>query len=174
MSIHNGDNGETFLLNGQRIPKDHPIIEALGCMDELASILCVVIAHEPSHTTKKYLDEITNIHLLHAMALLAAISIEKLFSKHLVSINHATDQLEQWVKEYESSYSLPNCWLRPTSNKTAAFLEMARTICRRAERQIVKVVNQGHKRLLPLIKYLNRLSYFLWLTMIAEEKQTKK
>ena len=157
-----GDQGETGLFGGGRVPKDHPRVAAYGDVDELNSTIGLVRATAPT----EWFDE-----------LLAGIQRD-LFSigGHLATPDPARVQAalakaelsEARVQAFEAEIDaadreLPplRAFVLPAGAPKAAALHLARTVCRRAERNVVHL---SHAAPVPelFIVYLNRLSDLLF------------
>ncbi|MBP6979150.1 MAG: cob(I)yrinic acid a,c-diamide adenosyltransferase [Lentimicrobiaceae bacterium] len=155
-----GDQGETSLIGGQRVPKFDPRIEAYGTVDELNSYLGLLRdLHIDAHT-RDILLEIQD-RLFTAESLLAAENPAD-FS-HLPLLTEGDVTLLE--KEMDSmSQSLPplTSFILPGGHVVVSHCHIARCICRRAERLVIRLANE--KPVDPLvIKYLNRLSDYLFI-----------
>lgn len=171
-----GDKGQTSLFNGQRVSKSDLRVEAYGTIDELNSAIGVVIAEVKSSKLKiqsynsKLKSELVRIQndLFEIGSVLAssATSNQQL----------AVSKLKKRVKEFESliddmTKDLPvlKNFILPGGGKGGALLQMARTVCRRAERRVVELsekdpsTGSGHGKVdNNIIMYLNRLSDLLF------------
>jgi cob(I)alamin adenosyltransferase len=145
-----GDKGETGLFSGKRVSKGDLIIEVLGSLDELQSFLGFSkVACDEKH--RAIIDKIQD-DLYKIMAIISGnldINIEKDFK-----------QLEGLIEQYEISSGELNKFIKPGENEASARIHVARTICRRAEREFVRLKENQNKFILL---YLNRLSDFLFL-----------
>jgi cob(I)alamin adenosyltransferase len=146
-----GDNGETSLADGSRLPKDHPRIEALGEIDELNSMIGWLLTHELPQALNQTLQKAQHL-LFEAGAELAMpgrIGIRpadvELLETQLESLNAELPPLREFVL--------------PGGAPAAALCHMARAICRRAERRVVAVGDNPNPELL---RFLNRLSDWLF------------
>lgn len=158
ISTKTGDSGESSLANGERLPKDHPRFEAIGTVDELNSSIGFVLAVFDGQFAReaKELKKIQEI-LFHLGAELALSPKTKLQSRHL-------RMLETWASRLEKAMAAHwhNKFLLPGGVESAARLDMARVICRRAERRLATLSQMNKVR--PLVfRYLNRLSDYLYL-----------
>lgn len=159
-----GDKGFTTLFGGKKISKTHPLIELLGVIDELNSILGVVVAFSHENDTKKWLNEIQN-DLFITQAELTGFHMKTLKSEKVGNLERIIDKLS--VKIDLSGFIIPG------GNKTSALLHFSRTICRRVEIQAVKH-RAKHKFNPEILKYLNRLSDFLYILARWENRKTKE
>lgn len=146
-----GDQGKT-IIGGREVAKNHPKISALGVLDELGSVLGVVLAWMPD---LKILEEIQR-DLMEIGASLAGKKEEVTggFRKRTAILEKEIDKI------WEDLPPLKN-FLLPQGGKAGSFLHLSRAICRRAEREIV-VLCQKEKIPAEIITYLNRLSDFLF------------
>lgn len=154
-----GDEGTTGLYGGTRVPKDSPRIAAYGDIDELNAVLGVVISHSQQPLIQNPLRQIQN-HLFVMGAQLASPTadpkIERITSAHI-------DFLERQIDVMTDSLPPLTHFILPGGGKTAAHLHLARTVCRRAERNIVHLSSlQGEAVDSWLLIYVNRLSDFLF------------
>lgn len=161
VSTKTGDKGQTGLANGDRISKSEPVFEAMGTLDELNSWLGLVIVKMESRYLdhKKFLLEIQN--QLFVMGGELARADNCLFSDEVLkNIEKKTDSLqnkmsEKWHKKF----------LLPGGTELAAHLDIARTVCRRAERCLVDY-SQNWKVRPMLLKSLNRFSDYLYVLRV--------
>lgn len=153
-----GDGGETSLFGGQKVPKSSIRISSYGTVDELNSILGMVLAEVHTEKTGELLRLIqTQLFVLGAdlaTPLSKKVRIERITSKEIEFLEQSIDDMEVYLPPLKS-------FILPGGSKAGATIHYARTVCRRAERITVecsKVVE-----LSPLtIQYLNRLSDFLF------------
>jgi cob(I)alamin adenosyltransferase len=154
-----GDQGMTGLYGGARVSKDSFRITAYGEVDELNSVLGIVRAGTQQAAIQNALIEVQNT-LFTLGAELAAPSanpgIEVITTAHV-------DWLERQIDAMSSTLSELKQFILPGGSKTSAYLHLARTICRRAERASVKLnTTPGEKVDHWVLVYLNRLSDFLF------------
>ncbi len=157
-----GDRGKTSLFSGVRVWKYHPRIEAYGTLDELNTILGLVIASLPKKKNKgtDYLAELlfdVQKTLFYICSYLADLP-DALVDADLAS---KTDMFEQKIDYMTAKMPQLSNFIFPGGSQSSAFLQNARAVARRAERQIVKF-SQKEKIDERLIKYVNRLSDFLF------------
>ena len=163
-----GDKGDTALFSGGRVPKHHLRVESYGTIDELNSVLGVVRAANPSPQGDFWLEEVQN-QLFHLGADLAT----PLDAKADWVVRVKLEQIE-WLEETidtmtEQLEPLSN-FVLPGGTTAAANLHVARTICRRAERQVsaLRVEEKISEQIIP---YINRLSDWLFTLARYENKQ---
>lgn len=157
-----GDNGTTGLFGGERVQKDSLRIEAYGTIDELNSFIGLSILEVTSEEVKDLLIKIQN-QLFIAGSDLATpntdvnnkYNIPRITSDYYIEIENQID--------YFDSKLLPlKNFILPGGSKGAALLHICRTVCRRAERQIVTLkntVNIGENILI----FMNRISDLLFI-----------
>lgn len=154
-----GDKGKTSLLGGTRVPKSHRKVEAYGTIDELNSFIGLIRDQEIDPHYNQVLRQIQE-NLFVAEAWVAA-------DQDHVHVNlpeFTEENIRQLEKEIdEMSQSLPELthFILPGGDTTASYCHIARTVCRRAERAVIRLPETG-KKVDMAIKYLNRLSDYLF------------
>ncbi len=151
----NGDRGETSLFGGQRVSKDALRIEAYGTVDELNSALGIARAHKPPAEVDRILGLIQN-DLFVLGADLAASGEKRSQVVQPVSEEHVA-RLEETIDSLDSQLPSLATFIVPGGSPLAAQLHLARTICRRAERLVVRLARTEKVDALCTM-YLNRLS----------------
>ena len=155
-----GDQGTTGLLSGERIPKDHPRAEANGTVDELDSILGLLIsALDPAQAA--LVEELKTIQstLFRVGSWLGttAGSDSRRDLKRLTE--EESHLLEEAIDRMVSALPPLSGFILPGGHSTAALAHVARTVCRRAERRVVALAEQdADTDLKGVLVYLNRLS----------------
>lgn len=163
-----GDKGTTSLFTGERVPKNHPHIEAVGHLDECNSALGCAIAHLPSEeafkTVKEQLEDIQHA-LFDAGAAIATprTSNNESKKKRTRFGVHASELLEQWIDAMEAQLNPLTSFILPGGHPCGAQLHLARSICRRTERHIAPLVAEGAVSD-EVFVYINRLSDYLFMT----------
>ena len=151
-----GDRGETSLLRGGRVRKDDAWIEAYGTVDELNSAVGLVRAHWTGSEIDSQLERIQR-DLFDLGAMLAATAADSRFpgppASRIAGLEEDIDRMVALLQPLTS-------FILPGGSVPAAHLHLARTICRRAEREIVGL--PGSETLQQAIAYLNRLSDYLF------------
>jgi cob(I)alamin adenosyltransferase len=160
-----GDDGTTALMFGRRVPKNHPRVEAYGAVDELNAALGLARAT----TVEDFISDNLLAIQKDLIVLMGELCVlpedlprytEKGF--HLVA-RALTMRLDALVKEIESQDVASKGWAMPGGTNHAAALDLARTICRRAERRVCDLQATGASVNGEILIYLNRLSDVLWL-----------
>ncbi|MBO7521813.1 MAG: cob(I)yrinic acid a,c-diamide adenosyltransferase [Opitutales bacterium] len=172
ISTKTGDEGECSLMFGQRVPKFSLRVCAYGAVDEMCSALGLAKASAKSPRLK---DDISKIQsdLIKLMTELATSNQNhaKLAEKNIPLINSEDlDFLENSVAKIEKDGEFFKGWTLAGENTLEAHFNMARTICRRAEREIARLnAEEPLPRKLPLA-YINRLSdlIYLWGVLAAK------
>lgn len=176
ISTRKGDSGQTDLLFGQRVAKNHPRITALGDVDELNAALGLLRVHAATPESED-LAHTCQEHLIGLMGELATPTggearYQETHPQQLKP-DHVT-WLDGWVEKLEREGAFVfRGWVLPGAAKHAggAHADFARTVCRRAERSIIDLAATGDD--LPneaVVRFLNRLSDVLWLLARWEEK----
>ncbi len=153
-----GDCGETSLFGGQRVPKNHSRIDAYGTIDELNSVIGVVRTNEPVPKIEMIMERIQSE--LFVLGADLATPPEKNNRVNRITGDYV-DRLERDIDEMESSLQPLNSFILPGGSAGAAWLHMARTVCRRAERACL-ACRRSEKISDEAIAYLNRLSDLLF------------
>jgi cob(I)alamin adenosyltransferase len=160
VSTRRGDDGSTSAPGGTRIPKGELRVEASGCVDELKSHLGVARAFCEN-------EDISAVVVLIQRDLFAigsAISTKPEGRREVPEITDAmVERLDALVERFEATTGIVADWTLPGSHRTSAHFDVARTVCRRAERNAVRCVSAGEVLQKNVLRYLNRLSDVLWL-----------
>jgi cob(I)alamin adenosyltransferase len=157
-----GDKGETSLAGGHRISKDHPRVNAYGTIDELNSLVGIVRCFNLQKTASKRRDKFETILQTIQQRLFDIGSIlatdPKADRKHLPSLTEPNvTWLEQVIDAMNDELSPLNSFVLPGGSPVNAFLHQCRTVCRRAEREIVSLSREEEIDS-NLLAYVNRLS----------------
>jgi len=157
-----GDAGDTGLFGGGRVQKDDPRVEAYGDVDELNAVIGMARAMEPMPRIDEILVPMQR-DLFSIGALLATPDRDKM-EKHLskASIDDLRIAgLERAIDECEAELEPLRAFIIPGGSRKGAVLHVARTVCRRAERRVVRLQRDEEIPSLVVI-YLNRLSDLLF------------
>jgi cob(I)alamin adenosyltransferase len=156
-----GDAGETGLGDGRRVPKDHPRVTAYGSVDELNAVLGLLLAQRPDCAEADLLRGLQN-DLFDVGADLAVPQPpdEAAGARLRVQAGQAT-RLEQAIDRLNANLQPLTSFVLPGGRPEAAWSHFARTVCRRAERDVVTLAHQ--EPINPqVVIYLNRLSDLLF------------
>ena len=164
----NGDNGTAGLFSGKRVLKCHDQINAFGDVDELNSALGVLLALIPEDN-EYLIAEILEIQsdLLHIGAWLATARNSTSLSSLKEISDKRVNAMEQAIDRMDATIDPIKRFILPNGNLAAAWSHMVRTICRRAERNVVRLsmeasLGKPPKHLRGVLIYLNRLSDYLF------------
>lgn len=160
-----GDRGTTSLIDGSRVPKTHPRLEAYGTVDELAAQLGLLNAQIAFHQVPDTDDaqrELTAIgHLLFGLgAALAtpsdeAVAARGIDDRAIEAIQHSIDRLDAENGRWQG-------FVVPGGSVPSAQAHVARTVCRRAERLMIGLQEQGIAVDATALRFVNRLSDYLF------------
>lgn len=157
MSIYTrkGDSGKTSTLSGKCVEKDCQSMEALGTVDELNSLLGVIVSNLTDSELKKRIEEVQKELFTLGLEIIGGGKKYKQIGPSEVS------KLESWIDEYEEKMPVLNHFIIPGGDPIAAKIHFARAVCRRAERRVVEASKEETISGTSII-YLNRLSDFLF------------
>ncbi|MGN0941627.1 MAG: cob(I)yrinic acid a,c-diamide adenosyltransferase [Selenomonadaceae bacterium] len=157
-----GDKGQTSLYSGERVDKDSLRVETYGTIDEMNSALGMARAFCENEEVKGLILMLQKDVSLF-MADLASIGKEPYINQtHIEDIEHEIDRIEGIVGPLA-------CFLVPGDTKGGAMLDLARTIARRAERQMLRLAKSGEEVHESDRLYINRLSDYCFMLMRYEE-----
>lgn len=170
-----GDQGVTGLMYNRRIRKDDPRVEAYGCVDELNAALGLARSASRDPAAARVI-----LGLQHGLVVLmgelatAVEDLERYEKDGFKRIGPGdVSCLDAQVKELESRLGRFTGWAMPGGSRLGAALDLARTICRRAERRVCALLGNDQLRNPEVITYLNRLADVLWL-MSREAERPKR
>jgi len=167
-----GDSGETSLFGGTRVWKDDLRIESYGTVDELNSVIGLAIEECEIIELKIHLVEI-QADLFNLGADLASPLEDTNNSWIIRTSGNNWEKLEKLIDDLDSELPELKNFILPGGTKFSAIIHIARTVCRRAERQVVKLERNGNINHI-IVVYLNRLSDFLFvLARYYNHKQGK-
>jgi cob(I)alamin adenosyltransferase len=154
-----GDGGETALGDGSRVPKDHPRIAAIGAVDELNAVLGLILlgAHAEAALIRTIQNDLFD---LGADLCAPPADKEKPGERLRISAEHI-GRLEREIERLNAGLPPLNSFVLPGGVPAAAWCHLARTVCRRAERDVVTLMATETINPLVLV-YLNRLSDLLF------------
>lgn len=153
ITTRTGDGGETGLADGSRLPKDAPRIAALGEVDELNSVIGLLLCEELPHEIRALLIDIQ--HDLFDLGGELSVPGSAFLQEEQVA------RLEDVLARLNAELAPLKEFVLPGGLRAAAFSHLARTVCRRAERSVVAL---GRQEIVSTTarRYLNRLSDFLF------------
>jgi cob(I)alamin adenosyltransferase len=168
-----GDKGETSLMYGRRVRKNDPRVEAYGAVDELTAALGLARANCDHKFVSEQILAVQK-ELINVMGELSTLPEDRQrYVKdgfHLVDAK-MVDRLTAVIVDIEKDKSLyPKDWVIPGANPVSAALDLARTICLRAERHVTTLKDPNSE----ILRYLNRLSDFCWILARVTGASKKK
>jgi cob(I)alamin adenosyltransferase len=155
-----GDGGQTGLAGGIRVSKADLRVEAYGTVDELNAALGFARSICTNAEISSWTEDIQKT-LFRVGSALATPPESQKTAPRLTADD--VDQLTERVHSIEAKDGILSDWSLPGAHTEAAAFEVARTVCRRAERCIVRLMESGaviHPQVVP---YINRLSDLIWL-----------
>jgi cob(I)alamin adenosyltransferase len=155
----------TSLMFGRRVSKCDPRVEAYGTVDELNAALGLARAQAAGTESGERLLRIQR-DLVTLMGELATHpeDLARYGESGFPRVTRAmTEVLDGWVREIEAVGVTMRGWAMPGENTLSAGLDLARTVCRRAERRVCAVQERGELGNDEVVIYLNRLADLLWL-----------
>ncbi len=167
-----GDSGETNLLFGGRVSKNDPRPTACGAIDEANSALGMARAVSTDETVRTRITHVQRELFVVGGELATSTEHREMLEKDSgVVTSDMTARLESWIDEIDSKIELPNEFILPGGSPASAAIDLARTVVRRAERDVVGL---QHDHLLAndeILRYLNRLSDFLFMLGRYEDRK---
>lgn len=169
-----GDQGTTALMYGRRVSKCHPRVEAYGCVDELNTALGLARASAQHDFVRESLLVIQHDLVTLMGELATAVDDLPRYVKdgYLLVTSQLTHKLDALVKDIEAQQVSFKGWATPGACLNSAALDMARTVCRRAERRVCALQEADLLHNSEIIIYLNRLADLLWLLARWVETQS--
>ena len=182
-----GDKGTTSLVGGRRVKKFDPRVEAYGTVDELNShigLLAEMVSNSSitSTTSSNNDSSITSItsslkkmqDCLFVIQTLLATEDESIYQKLPQLKEDAVAEVEHWIDEMEAKLPKHNRFVIPGGSLASAQAHVCRTVCRRAEREIVRLTEEETIEE-NLMKYINRTSDYLFVLsryiLLLEERE---
>ncbi|HHN74089.1 MAG TPA: cob(I)yrinic acid a,c-diamide adenosyltransferase [Acidobacteria bacterium] len=163
-----GDDGSTRLGSGEKVGKDDLQVRAYGTVDEVGAFLGMVLAEEPDPQVSTELRRIQSelFNLGGQLSLLARDGDEV---PALITAEHVR-RLEQACDRFNADLEPLENFILSGGTRAAAWLHLARTVCRRAEREMVAL---AARQSVPgsLLEYVNRLSDLLFILARWENRR---
>jgi cob(I)alamin adenosyltransferase len=153
-----GDDGTTGLFGGGRVLKSHPLIEAYGTVDELNAALGIVLSLPLPEEVAEHVRQISS--WLFVLGADLATPANAVPSAPRIQEQHVR-WLEERIDAYQAELPPLRHFILPGGHPAAAYLHLARTICRRAERATVAAAQHEALNAVAL-RFLNRLSDYLF------------
>jgi cob(I)alamin adenosyltransferase len=158
MYTRRGDDGKTSLYGAKRVRKDDPRVEAYGTIDELNSVLGVIVASSKEGALTSSLKKVQRMLFVSgadaATELDSPQKVPRIRSSHTAKVERMTDDLLAKLPTLDN-------FILPGGSPTGSMLHLARTICRRAERRVV-TASRSQEMNPELVPFFNRLSSYLF------------
>ncbi len=165
-----GDGGETSLFGAGRVGKGHPRIEAMGAVDELNAAVGWAVAQLAPGATRERLEGLQHDLFALGADLAAPPPSEGRKRPATPPVPEArVSEMESWIDEADAELPRLEAFVLPGGVPSAAALHLARTVCRRAERAVVRLA-ETEPVSASVVAYLNRLSDLLF-TMARLENE---
>ncbi|MFO0876958.1 MAG: cob(I)yrinic acid a,c-diamide adenosyltransferase [Gemmataceae bacterium] len=156
-----GDGGETSLGDGTRVSKDHPRVAAYGSVDEMNAVLGLLLSSVPDQAEAPLLTIIQNDLFDLGADLCVPVAEGEAVDARLRITAAQVVRLEQAIDRLNALLQPLSTFVLPGGHPAAAWCHLARTICRRAERDVITLGH--HEAINPqVVIYLNRLSDLLF------------
>jgi len=155
-----GDGGQTGLAGGIRVSKSDLRVESYGSVDELNTFLGFARSICQNKEIAEWTEDIQRTLFRVGSALATPPESKK---KAPVISTEDVDKLTDLVHKIEATEGILADWSLPGAHTESAAYEVARTVCRRAERNVVRFVENGGSVQAEVLAYLNRLSDVIWL-----------
>src|SRR5579883_1930830 len=156
-----GDQGDTGLGDGSRVPKDHPRVAAYGSVDELNAVLGLLVSQFPQAAESELIRSIQNDLFDVGADLCLPQSADEKPGAHLRVRSEQAERLEHAIDRLNANLAPLKSFILPGGQAAAAWCHLARTVCRRAERDVVTLSREETINAQVII-YLNRLSDLLF------------
>ena len=166
-----GDQGETSLMYGHRVPKNDPRVEAYGAVDELTAALGMARSVCDNKFVSEQILAVQKDLIIVMGELATAPQDRQRYLKDGFQLTSVAmvDRITNVIVDLEKDKSLyPKDWVVPGGNSVSATLDLARTICRRAERNVTSLKDLN----LEVVRYLNRFSDLCWILARHLEKRS--
>lgn len=163
-----GDYSETSVIGGKKIAKDDAYIDAIGCIDELNSVIGIIISFSDDNELKEHLIKIQRTLFVIGSDLAAP--VEEKTGTIRLSANKVSE-IETLIDNINNELPKIETFILPGGNKLASLLHFARAVCRKSERSVV-TLSKRNKINEIILSYLNRLSALLF--VLARRINQKK
>jgi cob(I)alamin adenosyltransferase len=191
-----GDKGETALVGGKRVPKDSPRIDAYGTIDELNSIVGLARVFNEENLDAGEAHQFLDGVLCQIQDELFDLGSElatppEFFQEGMYRVGEKEiERIEKLIDQCQKDLEPLKSFILPGGGRVGAYLHQCRTVCRRAEREILRL-SRAEEINHDVIKYMNRLSdlffvlsrwiskqtgeqEYLWQRGLAEKPRAKK
>ncbi|GAD06881.1 cob(I)yrinic acid a c-diamide adenosyltransferase [Porphyromonas crevioricanis] len=155
-----GDKGTTSLVGGERVPKFDTRLEAYGTIDELNSFIGLLIAEELLPEDYEFLSWIQHKLFTIGSYLATNQDTTSLMVESYV-FPKTIERIEKEIDRLDGAMPRMTAFILPAGGRQGALAHVCRTVCRRAERHIYRLISEGAKVEDAVLKFVNRLSdYF--------------
>jgi cob(I)alamin adenosyltransferase len=163
-----GDQGSTGLFGGDRVTKSHPRLMAYGTLDELNSVLGLLRLHaSPSVVGQDLLLQVQHDLFVLGAVLATPESRQEMLGEKMSKPTWSLEEMERDIDRLSDLAPPMKAFVLPGGTPGAAWAHLARTVCRRAEREVVAM--RSEEPVDPgVVQYLNRLSDWLFALSRAE------
>lgn len=161
IATRKGDKGTTRLICGDRVSKGSLRIDAFGSVDELGSFLGLARYHAAGDEVANHIEMLQRSLFILASEL-ATPPEERHRLKKTID-DELLKMLDDQVSEIESREGILSDWALPGATAVGAYLDVARTVCRRVERSIVRLIDAGEEHAGLSLQFVNRLGDLIWL-----------
>jgi cob(I)alamin adenosyltransferase len=160
IATQHGDGGKTRLIGGAQVSKSDPRVEAYGTIDELGAAMGFARSISGDEEINQLTKEIQRELFLVA----GSVANPQALQKQPPDVTSTmVERLTREVNRLESLEGILSDWALPGDHTPSAAYDVARSVCRRAERNVVRLRETGEEVSDEVIRYLNRLSDLLWL-----------
>jgi cob(I)alamin adenosyltransferase len=156
-----GDQGQTSLVGGQRVSKTCARLESYGTVDELSSQIGLLITYCTLDTDIQFLTDVQNQLFVLGGYLATDNSQHEVRTGNIVTPDMVAG-IEQEIDRINVQLPPFRCFILPGGCRAAALAHVCRTVCRRAERRILALAEEGAEVDTQVIAYINRLSDYLF------------
>lgn len=156
-----GDQGKTSLVGGQRVSKTCTRLESYGTIDELCSHIGLLITYCTDAHDQRFLTDIQRALFKVGGYLATDTSQHEVRPTNIVTADMVTT-LEQEIDRINATLPPFRCFILPGGCQAAAQSHVCRTVCRRAERRILALSEEGAQVDSQVVAYVNRLSDYLF------------
>lgn len=165
-----GDKGFTDLSFHRRVSKDSESINAIGDLDELSSVLGLVRSKTRSRKDKAVLEKIQ--HAIGTIASEITVGSDKKTKLGVLFREEDAEWINTLVYQLEAKVNIERCFYLPGESEESAYLDVARSVARRAERSIVRLFRKEKIKNDSILCFLNCVSDVLFI--MAREKSCRK
>lgn len=171
ITTRKGDQGETSLLYGGRVPKSHLRTEAYGSVDEAVSALGLARALSRVERVREIIYAVQkDLFVVGAELATDPAYADRLQDGYTRVTPAMVERLDAWEQSFDAELDIPRQFVIPGETPAGAALDLARALVRRAERRAVQLKLEGELDGEALLAYLNRLSDLCFILARYEER----